>query len=33
LRARELQIQNLPGVSGEKIILPSKIDEFLTVGR
>jgi len=33
LRARELQIQGLPGVSGGEESLPSKIDEFLMVGR
>ena len=33
LRVRELQIQSLPGVSGGEESLPSRIDEFLMVGR
>ena len=33
LRAWELQIQGLPGVSGGEESLPSKIGEFLMVGR
>ena len=33
LRARELQIQSLPGVFGGEESLPSKIDEFVMVGR
>jgi len=33
LRARELQIQGLPGVSGGEESLPSKIDEFVKLGR
>jgi len=33
LRARELRIQSLPGVSGGEESFPSRIDEFLMVGR
>jgi len=33
LRARELQIQDFPGVSGGEESLPSKIYEFLMLGR
>ena len=33
LRAQELQIQSLPRVSGGEESLPSRIDEFLMVGR
>ena len=33
LRARELQIQSLPGVSGVEESLPSKIDKFVMLGR
>jgi len=33
LRARELQIRDFPGVSGEEESLPSKIYEFLMLGR
>ena len=33
LRARELQIQGLPGVFGGEESLPSKIDEFVMTGR
>ena len=33
LSARELQIQDFPGVSGGEKSLPSKIDEFVMLGR